>query len=71
MGGEPAPNSQKFIFDFIDPLFAIAVHLSLAEGVMKTQMYVTWVRVGYISSEVRHSAYLFDIGVLFLGYCTL
>jgi hypothetical protein len=62
-------SESRLALDFLDPLFAIAVHLSMAEGLMKTAMYECWLRVGYLSHDVWRSVNLFDLGVLFLGYC--
>jgi hypothetical protein len=62
-------EASDLALDFIDPLFAIAVHISLAEGLMKTRMYERWLRTGHLSHDVLRSANLFDLGVLFLGYC--
>src|SRR5262245_4795259 len=59
------PNG--LVLDFIDPLFAIAIHISLVEGVMRTHWYLAW-HQGRVDLPQLTRSDVFNLFVLLLGY---
>jgi hypothetical protein len=60
-------NSPKLAFDFIDPLFAVAVHISLVEGLGKTEWYERW-HESSATWPTLNATDGFNLGALLLGY---
>ena len=68
----PAPES-KFRIDFIDPLFAVAIHIGFVEGLMEE----SWLskrqvplRIGDYADLVMFSAALWFLALSWVGYHT-
>jgi hypothetical protein len=55
--------TRPFVADFIDPLFAIALHIGLAEGLIKEQWFHDW------SWPIGNAA--FNFFVFLLGFLTI
>lgn len=70
MEREPSVNDSRLAIDFIDPLFAVAIHISLVEGLGKTAWYEHW-HSSDATFPTWHATDWFNVLVLLLAYSIL
>lgn len=62
--GEGTRHGQRLRLEFIDPLFAIAIHIGVAEGIMESHWF-------HDTRTPKNQNEWFDIAVFCLGFATL